>query len=262
MFVAVVIKSVPLVPKNRIDLIGQQSGAHAEFPGLLRLTQPFGDQLHRLQFAVNITGKIDSLVTEIVQLARPTDLVVHAAVIGTVPDRQSVPVEIAVPRPVVDAQHQLIEIRNPFECGSDLHPPPVAFLFEPRIISGLPRTQFGDLRQKRFEMLTFALLDQRAGDEPVDALLVQKTFQVRKTVIRNSEIAHIEILEIEIPIVHLVVRISGQQLPVVGFVQHDAFVGYVAVHLVDPRRKFPRVVDLILPNHLFYQFLTGLTPSP
>ena len=58
------------------------------------------------------------------------------------------------------------------------------------------------------------------------------------------------------------VRVSGQQLPVVGFVQYDAFFGYVAVHLVDPRRKFMRIVDFVLPNYLFNQFGPGLALSP
>ena len=259
MLVPVIVKAVLLVPEDRIDLVGQQGGTHAEPFRVLRLAELLGHQLHRPELPVNIAGQIDPFVSEFVQPAGPADLVVHPAVVGTVPDGQPVAVEIAVAHPVIDAQHQLFVIRDRFERRTYLHPAPVAALLQPGIVARLPGAQLGDLGQKRLEMLPFPFLYQRTGYEAVDALLVQKAFQIGKTVIRYSEIAHIEILEIQVPVVHFMVGIPGQQLPPVGLVQHDAASRYIPVHLFDPAQEVVPGPDFILADDLSERFCRRLS---
>ena len=55
------------------------------------------------------------------------------------------------------------------------------------------------------------------------------------------------------------VGISGQQLPSVGLVQHDAASRYIPVHLLDPAQKIVPGPDLILANDLSERFFRRLS---
>ena len=100
--------------------------------------------------------------------------------IGAVPDRQSIVIAI-VGEPAIEILFELVVI---LAAGPLI------------IVAAHPGAHHGQLRQKRFEVLAVALLDQAAVDVAVWLLAVEEQLEIRKAIGVDAKIGEIDILEI------------------------------------------------------------------
>ena len=66
MFVPIVVEAILLIPKNRIDLVGQQRRTQMEFFGILRFPKSNGNLFHRPKFPIDVTSQIYPLEAEFI----------------------------------------------------------------------------------------------------------------------------------------------------------------------------------------------------
>jgi hypothetical protein len=68
-----------------------------------------------------------------------------------------------------------------------------------------------ELGEEGLELLAVALLDERAVDVAVGLLAVEELFEVGEAVGVDAVVGEVEVLEVEVPVVVLVVGIAGEE---------------------------------------------------
>src|ERR1035441_752508 len=118
LLVAIVVEPVLFVPKYLVNRLCQPLGTIGVHFGVGRFAQLRCNDLHRLKFPEEVASEINTFIPIGLKVARSRNLIVHSARIGTIPDRESVPVMI-IGKPSVDRSE---ERRVGKECRSRWSP--------------------------------------------------------------------------------------------------------------------------------------------
>jgi hypothetical protein len=79
------------------------------------------------------------------------------------------------------------------------------------VVVVLLAAQHDELGEERLEVLAVALLDQAAVDVAVGLLAVEELLEVGEAVGPDAVVGEVEVLEVEVPVVELVVGIAGEE---------------------------------------------------
>lgn len=174
---------------------------------ILRLAEFQRKLRHRAQLPHEVDVQIDALELHHAVVAEAQRLVVHAAVVGAIPEAQAVLVAVAVPKPVVNVLFELF----------------VVFAVEPAVVSRLPAAEQRCLREKGLEMVArLRVADaHRARDEAGLVLLVEEHLDVVAAEVGAAEVGKEQVFKVHVPVVQLVVRVARDDKPPV--VEPDAF---------------------------------------
>src|SRR5208337_4385643 len=185
--------------------------------------QLVGDNGHGLQFAIQITSQIHALCRERVHESRAAVLVVHAAVTGAVPYRQTVVIAV-ITVPAVDVTNQA----------------QVVLALQPGKIVALARAQHGDLGKKWLEVLEIAFRDEGARNEAIRLLTVQERLKIIQVVIAYTVIRKIDVLKIQIPVVELTIAIAREQLGAAALQWEDSLAADILIEFHQPAPQLGR----------------------
>jgi hypothetical protein len=195
LFVAVEVHAFLLVPEGGVDELDDFVGVLGVGGGVGLEVEVGGDDGHRAQLADEVAGEVDAFDLKRGERAGAGPLVVGAGGVAGVPDGQAV-VVVVVGEPLGEVFGEAV----------------VVVAAQPLVVVVvLLCAEDDELGEEGLEVLAVARVDERAADVAVGLLAVEELLEVGEAPGVDAVVGEVEVLEVEVPIVELVVGVAGEE---------------------------------------------------